>query len=212
MCDTYDNFSYDNSNHLLLLTSSYSNHDDIPKSLCWDYDSEDDDEIFHTLPIQTSSSSIKVYFPNEPVVNFDDIPPNQRDHSKSKSSFNYLINTLLDEDLDGTFPSSLKEYGCNEDITFILHMSDKDINELHYFDDNTVKQNISSSYKKLIILLQHIIRHRGIYYDWSVLTTDEFDSIITKHNFPTIDRSFINNNTSLNVFNEDIFTDKSSTD
>ena len=68
-------------------------------------------------------------------------------------------------------------------------------------------------YKTLCIrLLQHIIRHKGIYYDWSVLTTDEFDSIITKHNFPTIDRSFINNNPSLNVFNEDIFTDKSSTD
>ena len=82
--NTYDdNYSI----HSIISVTSYSStNDEIPKSLCCYYDSEYDDEIFHTLPIQTSSSSIKVYFPNEPVVNFDDIPPNQRDHSKSISS------------------------------------------------------------------------------------------------------------------------------
>ena len=39
------------------------------------YDSDDEDQIFYTLTIQISDPFIQVYFPNEPIVDFDNLPP-----------------------------------------------------------------------------------------------------------------------------------------
>ena len=79
--------------------------------------------------------------------------------------------------MDDPLALSLLEYIGGHDITSILHMSLDDIDDLYYFDTSSVKQNISSTYKIHIRRLQCFMRHKQIYYDWSSVTPEMFDSV-----------------------------------
>ena len=70
---------------------------------------------------------------------------------KSKLSFVYLIENLLEEDMNSPFALSLVEYGFGHDMTIFYGMSLEDIDNLSYTDTSFIKHNLYTSYKKLAI-------------------------------------------------------------
>ena len=132
----------------------------MPTSSSWDYDS--DDEYNHRQGISSSTApskppkhaylvSFDASLKQLPSFDYGSLPPNQKDRSKCKLSFVHLMETLLDEDMSGPFASSLLEYGIGNDMTFFFEMTLADVDALYYFDASSVKQNLSSSYKKLVV-------------------------------------------------------------
>ena len=123
-----------------------------------------------------------------PYFDYGSLPPNQRDRSKLKISFAHLIETLLEEDMTGPFASSLLQYGFGDRMTFLLDMTFENIDDLHYFDASSVKHNLSSSCKKLVVCLRHLMYHKQLWYDWTVVTPSMLDSFLKECGLPPIER------------------------
>ena len=180
----YGDFEYDD-NSFGSLDHAYEG--DMPRSSSWDYDS--DDEYNHRQVISSSAAPAKplkhsylVSFDTSlkqlPSFDYVSLPPNQKDRSKRKLSFVHLMETLLEEDMSGPFASSLLEYGFGNEMTILLDMTFEDIDDLNYFDASSVKNNLSSSCKKLVVCLRHLMYHKQLWYDWTIVTPSMLNSCL----------------------------------
>ena len=80
---------------------------------------------------------------------------------------------------------SLIKYGFGNDMTLFFEMTFEDIDALYYFDTSSVKQ---SSCKKLAVCLKHLMYHKQLWHDWTVVTPSILDSFLKECGLPPIER------------------------
>ena len=214
--ESYGYDSYDDADDAYDLYDPDDDDSIVIKPYDWDiYDSDDDveyhesyDDVEFTHQVVTKSpgksntnntggSSIPPSRSSKPLSELD-FNGTKTHLRQSKLAFQYVMNELLKQELDGPVSLSLLQYTGNVmDIELILGMTDEEINNLHYFktevdtssppsklDDVkpktvTVRRNLPTGYKRLLKVFTSFHKHLReesieIYFYWSNIDLKQF--------------------------------------